>query len=71
MKAKYLKFLRLVVGYTQADLASKIGVSQVMISHWELQKRTLDETRMRKILGILGARGPKEVNGETHPNQPA
>jgi len=68
MKAKYLKFLRLVAGYTQADLASQIGVSQVMISHWELQKRTLDEMRMRKILGILGTRGPKEVNGDPHPD---
>lgn len=45
----------MLTGYTQVDLAAEIGVSQVMISHWELQKRTLDETRMQKIISILGA----------------
>ena len=51
---KLLKELRINAGLRQVDLAQTIGVSQSMISKYEIGERRLDFLEMREICCALG-----------------
>ena len=48
-----LRTLRKEKGMCQADIGQRIGVTQRMISLWELGKRELPVRHAKKIAGIL------------------
>ncbi|GHT53986.1 hypothetical protein FACS1894106_5190 [Spirochaetia bacterium] len=41
-------------GYTQKELAEKLGVSQVMISRWENGEKNFTVATLAKISSVLG-----------------
>ena len=45
---------RKAVGYTQKELASKLGVSQVMVSRWENGEENFTIATLAKISAALG-----------------
>jgi len=59
--AKYIGQIALIIqrqrkanGYTQQDLASKLGVSQVMVSRWENGEENFTIATLAKISAALG-----------------
>jgi len=49
-----IQLQRKALGYTQKDLAKKLGVSQVMISRWENGEENLTIATLAKIAVALG-----------------
>jgi len=45
---------RKAIGYTQQELASKLGVSQVMVSRWENGDENFTVATLAKISAALG-----------------
>lgn len=50
----HLRQARVLKGLTQEDLAEKLGISRVSVSHWERGISMPDETRMIDLAHILG-----------------
>lgn len=50
---KRIKHFRLIRGFSQKELAEKIGVSNVVLSRYEASKRTPDTETQIKIADIL------------------
>lgn len=48
------KKARLVAGFTQVELAKKMGISCVAISQWETGKNLPSVSRLHKLADILG-----------------
>ena len=49
-----IKKARLNKGYTQTELAEKLGISTVSVWMWETGKRFPRMTRLKQIADILG-----------------
>ncbi len=56
MIAKNLKYCRLKKGISKSELALRIGVSPMSISHYENNKRTPDLQTVRKLTAALGVK---------------
>lgn len=55
-----LKSLRVSLGYTQKDLADKLGVNTVTVSQWERKKFKPTPSIVPKLAKTLGI-SPKEL----------
>ena len=62
-----LQHFRVAHGYTQADLAKRVGVSRQVVSNWEVGKVPPSETAAEKLSELYGvsAERIREVSGVT------
>lgn len=56
MKGKEIREQRISLGLTQGDLASKLDVSQSLVSQWEKGKQTPNPTHQENLESILGTK---------------
>jgi transcriptional regulator with XRE-family HTH domain len=49
-----LRAKRIDASLSQAEVANKLGVSQVLISHWETGRRNPDPNQLDKLTSLLG-----------------
>lgn len=64
LSPKRIRRLRVGAGLSQAELAHKIGVSQVLVSNWEKEKseqNTEQDEKLKQILG-LGVNNEQEAS---------
>lgn len=53
MDAKLVKHIRKRMGFTQKELAEKIGVDQVTVNRWENNKRRPSKLACRQLERLL------------------
>lgn len=49
-----LRVIRALKNMNQADLASKLGVSQALVSYWECGKNQIPDIRAKQIEKVTG-----------------
>lgn len=55
-----MRIARLMAHMTQADVAKKMGVSAVMVHHWETGKCRMNDDRLAEYCAIIG-RSPEDI----------
>lgn len=62
---------RIRVGWTQADLGEKVGVSQMTVSNWESGKAVLKGEQKQQVFALLGLTKTEAEEAEAQSPQPS
>lgn len=57
MNGKTIKHLRQITGFTQSQLADKLGIHQTHIGKWELEEIAIQPNHKKQLLSIFECKG--------------
>lgn len=67
---KKLKELRRAKGYTQSEIAEKLGITQSTYSYWEAGKVKIDSGSLKQLSNILGVSTDYLLENSINTTQP-